>query len=65
MEAERINRALARIEAAGARIETAAGELLAREPAADADLVRRHEDLRSEAGAALAELDELIGELDR
>ncbi len=62
MEKERIERAIARIEAAAARIETAANT-----PAPspqDSDLARRHENLKREAWAALAELDGLIGTLE-
>jgi hypothetical protein len=60
MAGDRTAHALARIEAAAARIEAAA----ARRPAAvDPDLESRHQTLRSQAGAALAELDALIGSL--
>ena len=61
MAGDRIAQALARIDAAAARIEAAA-----RRPAssADAGLARKYEALRHEAGAALAELDRLIGTLD-
>ena len=76
MEQERIAKALARIEAAAARIEAAAGSSPAPAAPAptmpaprpqsdlfapvDSDLARRHEALRREAWAALAELDTLI-----
>lgn len=61
MEQDRIQQALARIEAATSRIERA----VARPPrvsaaGGDADLARRHEALKREAWAALAELDSLI-----
>ena len=66
MEGERILRALSRIEAAAARIERAADQ---RPPssdgAGDPELERKYHALRSEAGAALAELDLLIGGLER
>jgi len=64
MEGERILRALSRIEAAAARIERAA---LQRPPLSDAagELERKYHALRSETGAALAELDRLIGGLER
>jgi hypothetical protein len=69
MEQERIARALARIEAAARRIEAAA--TLAPAPRAappaspsDTDLARKHERLRQEAWAALAEIDSLIETLD-
>src|SRR5699024_3108294 len=62
MDGERIAQAMARIEAAAQRIEAAA-----RRPASDAGdpgLARKYEALRSEAGAALADLDRLIGALE-
>lgn len=68
MEEERIAKALARIEAAANRIEAAA--LVASAPQrentsnADPELVQRHENLRREAWAALAELDGLIETLE-
>jgi hypothetical protein len=62
MEEDRIARALARIEAAAARIE-AAGRPAG--GAGDAGLALRYDALRREAGAALAELDSLIGTLER
>jgi hypothetical protein len=65
MEGERILRALSRIEAAAARIERAA---LQRSPSSggdgDPELERKYHALRSETGAALAELDRLIGGLE-
>jgi hypothetical protein len=63
MAGDRIARALARIDTAAGRIEAAASR-----PApssGDAELARKYETLRHEAGAALAELDRLIGTLDR
>ena len=61
MEQDRIQQALARIEAAALRIERAARPASARSAApADADLARKHEALKREAWAALAELDSLI-----
>ena len=62
MAGDRIARAMARIEAAAQRIEAAA-----RRPASggDPELAARYEALRSEAGAALADLDRLIGSLER
>ena len=63
MDGERISRALARIEAAASRIEAAA-----QAPAgskADSELAGKYHSLRNEAGAALAELDRLIGSLAR
>ena len=66
MEGERILRALSRIEAAAARIERAA---LQRPPLSegqgDPELERKYNALRSETGAALADLDRLIGALER
>jgi hypothetical protein len=60
MAGDRIARAAARIEAAARRIETAAPYAAG----GDAELTAKYEALRREAGAALAELDELIGQLE-
>ncbi|WP_305095877.1 hypothetical protein [Croceibacterium aestuarii] len=66
MDGDRISRALARIEAASRRIEDAAARPSSADPSAgDPDLERRHAALRSEAGAALRELDRLIAELEQ
>jgi len=67
MEGERILRALSRIEAAAARIERATlhQRPLLSGAAGDPELERKHDALRSETGAALAELDRLIGALER
>jgi hypothetical protein len=62
MAGDRIAQALARIEAAANRIEAAAARP-ASGAAGDPELARKHEALRHEAGAALAELDRLIGSL--
>ena len=62
MEEERIAKALARIEAAARRIESAA--TTPAPAASDPDLAQRHERLRKEAWAALAEIDDLIGVLE-
>jgi hypothetical protein len=61
MEGDRIASATARIEAAMRRIETAAAR-----PAGgrDTELEARYARLRSEAGAALADLDRIIGTLE-
>ena len=74
MEQDRIVRALARIEAAAKRIEAAAARPPAPAPepvprdtatlADEADIAARHERLRQEAWAALAEFDSLIETLD-
>ena len=61
MDGDRTARALARIEAASARIEAAT----AARPKADPDLQTRYEALRKEACEAPAQLDLLIGELER
>lgn len=65
MEGERILRALSRIEAAAARIECAG---LQRPPSSDQpgdpEFERKYNALRSETGAALVELDRLIGTLE-
>ncbi|MFC3097655.1 hypothetical protein [Alteraurantiacibacter palmitatis] len=68
-EEERITAAMARIEAAARRIETALeGQAAPPSPPAptlfESDLVQRHEKLREEAWAALAEIDSLIEALD-
>jgi hypothetical protein len=60
MEGDRIARATARIVAAMRRIETAAQ----RPGDGDPELARKYQNLRSETGAALAELDRLIGSLE-
>ena len=66
MDGDRIARAVARIEAAAGRIEAAAGRPVAsRQAPDDPELAGKYEALRSEAGAALAELDRLIGSLER
>jgi hypothetical protein len=62
MDADRIRQALARIEAASQRIEAAATRPSS---GTDGDLERRHALLRSEAGAALRDLDRLIGALEQ
>lgn len=64
MDGDRIEQALARIEAAAQRIEAAARPA-APSAAADSDLERRYATLRSEAGAALQELDRLIEGLEQ
>jgi hypothetical protein len=65
MDGERTQRALARIEAAAARIERAASQRpLTSSPGGDPELQQKYEALRGEAGAALAELDRLLGALE-
>lgn len=65
MEGERIQRALARIEAAAARIDRASSQRpLDSSPGGDPELEQKYQDLRNEAGAALAELDRLLGALE-
>jgi hypothetical protein len=64
MAVDRIAHALARIEAAAGRIEAAAGQPRAAAGVEDGEvLARKYAALRREAGAALAELDRLIGTL--
>lgn len=58
MESDRIQQALARIEAAASRIEQAARP--SHSPGPDHDLAAKHATLKREAWAALAELDTLI-----
>ena len=60
MDGERIARALARIDAAARRIEAAAQP----RNGDDGEIQRKYHALRTEAGAALAELDALIGSLE-
>jgi hypothetical protein len=61
MAGDRIAEALARIDAAAGRIEAAAQRPA---PAAgDSEVERKYRALRNETGAALAELDRLIGAL--
>lgn len=64
MAGDRIAQALARIEAAASRIEAAASRPAAMPASGDPELVRKYETLRHEAGAALADLDRLIGSLE-
>ena len=66
MDGERIESAIARIEAASRRIEAAAARA-ASSPSStgDPELERKYLDLRGQAGAALADLDRLIGALER
>ena len=63
MSGDRIARATARIEAAAKRIEAAA-QLSSGNGGGDSELNTRYQALRHEAGAALAELDALIGSLE-
>lgn len=58
-----MSRALARIEAAAGRIEAAAQR--SSSAPADPELAAKYAALRGEAGAALAELEGLIGSLER
>ena len=62
MDAERIRRALARIEEAAGRIEQAAS--VGGAPAGDPQLASRYDALRSETAAALQDLDRVIGSLE-
>jgi len=64
MAGDRIERALARIEAASRRIEAAASRGGSGSASGDPELETRYEALRSEAGAALAELDRLLGAIE-
>ncbi len=67
VEEERVSRALARIEAAARRIEAAVSSVSASrtQVSPDAELARKHESLRREASAALADMDRLIGMLEQ
>jgi hypothetical protein len=62
MEGDRIARATARIEAAARRIEVAAGRSAS---GGDPELAAKYHALRTGTGEALAELDRLIGSLER
>lgn len=62
MKREQTLQAIARIEAALTRLETAGPRAI---PAPDADLFNRHESLRASVEATLAELDTLIGTLEK
>jgi hypothetical protein len=64
MDGDRIERAMARIEAASRRIEAAAARPSATSAGGDPELHSKYEALRSEAGAALAELDRLLRALE-
>jgi hypothetical protein len=61
MDGDRIEKALARIDAASRRIEAAAASPRGQP---DPELGRKYEALRGEAGAALAELDRLLGAIE-
>ena len=63
MVGERTSRALTRIEAAAGRIEAAAQR--PSPVSGDPEMAAKYAALRREAGAVLAELDGLIGSLER
>ena len=63
MAGDRIAQALARIEAAAGRIEAAARQPAPTAGTASDELALRYQALRRETGAALADLDRLIGSL--
>lgn len=66
MAGDRISQALARIDAAASRIEAAAARSSSTPGnTGDPELARKYESLRRETGAALAELDRLIGSIER
>ena len=67
MDDDRISKAVARIEQALARIETQAALAGsgARNTARGAQLAAKHDALRDSVSASLAELDSLIGGLER
>jgi hypothetical protein len=64
MDQQRIHVALARIDEAAERIAQSARSA-GRPAAADEELARRHRRLREEAASALADLDQLILELEQ
>lgn len=65
MDGNRARRAIARLEAASRRIEAAAARTMAA-PSGEGgpDLKRKYDALRGETGAALAELDRLLGAIE-
>ena len=65
MAGDRIAQALARIDAAAGRIEAAASRPAVVPDSGDPELARKYATLRHETGAALADLDRLIGSLER
>jgi hypothetical protein len=65
MDGNRITKAIARVEAASRRIEAAAARpATASTDGSDPELQSKYEALRGETGAALAELDRLLGALE-
>ena len=65
MAGDRIAQALARIDAAAGRIEAAASGSVRASGAGDSEIASKYDALRGETSAALAELDHLIGSLER
>jgi hypothetical protein len=65
MADQRMTLALARIEKALDRIDTASSQRQASDKPAMAALVARHEALRESVSGSLADLDALIGKLER
>lgn len=66
--AERMQRALARIEAAAGRIEaakTAPGLPFGADSGSDPELQAKYDALQAEAGAALAQIEEVLGTLEK
>ena len=65
MDGDRITTAIARLEAASRRIEAAGARATARSSTgSDPELQRKYDALRGETGAALAELDRLLGAIE-
>jgi hypothetical protein len=66
MDGDRVERAIARIEAASRRIEAVASRPAASvvSTTGEPELESKYQHLRRETGAALAELDRLIGSLE-
>jgi hypothetical protein len=65
MDGNRARQAIARLEAASRRIEAAAARAMAAPSVeGDPELQRKYDALRGEAGAALAELDRLLGAIE-
>ena len=65
MAGDRIAQALARIDAAAGRIEAAASGSASTRGDGNSNISSKYDALRSETSAALAELDRLIGSLER
>lgn len=61
MAGERLNQAIARLEQSLAALDSRLNHHLAAPPPIDSALVARHEALKSEVAAVIAELDDMVG----